>query len=83
MIKSHSNFMQNPFSITWYKNWTFQIVYMAGGIFLEAKGLGIIIRKPFFPTEDLLMAADKLIYGENKNRQSLFNSWKQKKLIRN
>ena len=32
--------------------------------------------------ESSLMAADKLIYGENKNRQSLFNSWKQQKLIR-
>ena len=71
--------MSNPFSIYWNKNWTFQIVHMQGGIFLEAKGLGIIIRKPFSPTENLLTSADDLVYGEDKNRKSLFNSWKLKK----
>ena len=71
--------MHNPFSIYWNKNWTFQIVQMEGGIFLEAKGLGVFIRKPFLATEDPLTAADKLVYSEDKNRKSLFNSWKSKK----
>tara|TARA_Y100001968_G_scaffold124927_1_gene113902 strand:+ start:284 stop:490 length:207 start_codon:yes stop_codon:yes gene_type:complete len=68
--------MNNPFSIYWNKNWTFQIVHMEGGIFLEAKGLGVRIRKPFLPTENPLTAADNLVYTEDKNRISLYNSWK-------
>ena len=70
--------MHNPFSIYWNKNWTFQIVHMEGGIYLEAKGLGILLRKPFLATDNPLAAADDLVYSEDKNRKSLFNSWKSK-----
>ena len=49
---------------------------MEGGIYLEAKGLGILIRKPFLPNENPIIAADKLVYSEDKNRKSLFKSWK-------
>ena len=73
--------MNNPFTIYWNKNWTFQIVHMEGGIYLEAKGLGILIRKRFLPTENPLIAADKLIYSEDKIRQSLFKSWKIKNMM--
>ena len=72
--------MHNPFSLYWNKNWTFQIVHMEGGIYLEAKGLGIQLRKPFLPNENPLIAADNLVYGEDLYRKSLFKSWK--KLIR-
>ena len=72
--------MNNPFSIYWNRNWTFQIVHMEGGIFLEAKGLGIRIRKPFLPTDNPLTAADNLIYSEDRNRRSLYNSWKSTSL---
>ena len=68
--------MHNPFSLYWNKQWTFQIVHMEGGIYLEAKGLGILIRQPFSPNENPLMAADGLVYNEDKNRNSLFNTWK-------
>tara|TARA_Y100001968_G_C19183624_1_gene631654 strand:- start:489 stop:710 length:222 start_codon:yes stop_codon:yes gene_type:complete len=68
--------MGNPFSLYWNKNWTFQIVHMEGGIYLEAIGLGIRLRKPFIPSENPLRAADSLVYGEDKNRKSLLNSWK-------
>ncbi len=68
--------MNNPFRLYWNKNWTFQIVHMEGGIYLEAKGLGIQLRTPFEPTENPLIAADHLVYIEDKNRKSLFNSWK-------
>ena len=71
--------MSNPFTINWNKNWTFQIVHMEGGIYLEAKGLGILLRKPFSANENPLSAADDLVYGEDKYRKSLFNSWKSKK----
>ena len=71
--------MHNPFSIYWNKNWTFQIVHMEGGIYIEAKGLGISIRKPLSATESPFTAADKLVYSEDKNRKSLFNSWKLNK----
>ena len=71
--------MKNPFTIYWNKNWTFQLVHMEGGIFLEAKGLGIKIRKPFLPTESPLTAADNLVSKEDKNRQALFNSWTSRK----
>ena len=53
---------------------------MEGGIYLEAKGLGVLIRKPFLATENLLTAADNLVYSEDKNRKSLFNSWKSTKI---
>ena len=71
--------MKNPFYLYWNKNWTFKIVHMDGGTFIEAKGLGILIKKPFLPTESPIDAADNLIYREDKNRKSLFNSWKSKK----
>ena len=32
--------MQNPFSIYWNTNWTFQIVDMEGGIFIKKKDWG-------------------------------------------
>ena len=72
--------MHNPFTLYWNKNWTFQIVHMEGGIFIEAKGLGALIRKPLLATESPFTAADKLVYSEDKNRKSLFNSWKIKKI---
>ena len=81
MNKSHSIFMNNPFSLHWNRNWTFQLVHMEGGIYLEAKGLGISIRKSFLLTENLLDAADNLVNNEDKNRQSLFNSWNARNLI--
>ncbi len=52
---------------------------MQGGIHIEAEGLGILIRRPLLATESPFTAADNLIYIEDKNRQSLFNSWKTKK----
>ena len=72
--------MHNPFSIYWNKNWTFQIVHMEGGIYIEAKGLGVSIRKPFYPNKNRLIEADNLVYSEDKNRESLFNSWKSKRI---
>ncbi len=73
--------MKNPFTIHWKKNWIFQIVHLEGGIYLEAKGFGIMLRKPFLPTENPLIAADNLVYSEDKNRKYLFNSWKSKNSI--
>ena len=70
--------MHNPFSIYWNKNWTFQIVHMEGGIHIEAKGLGVSLRAPFMPNDNPLIAADNLILREEKNRKSLYNSWKLK-----
>ena len=49
---------------------------MEGGIYIEAKGLGALIRKPFLANESPFTAADNLVYNEDKNRKSLFNSWK-------
>ena len=77
-LKSRSVYISNPFTLYWKKNWTFQIVHMEGGIFLEAKGLGVSLRAPFFPNENPLIAADSLILREEKNRRSLYNSWKMK-----
>ena len=51
---------------------------MEGGIHIEAKGLGVRIRKPLLATESPLTAADNLVYVEDKNRKSFFNSWKSK-----
>ena len=52
---------------------------MEGGIHIEGKGLGILIRKPYFPAENLLNADDNLVYFKDKNRKSLFKHWKSKK----
>ena len=54
--------MHNPFSLSWNKDWTFQLVHMEGGIYIEAKGLGVFIRKPYFPAKYILNAADNLVY---------------------
>tara|TARA_B100000579_G_C22515019_1_gene703399 strand:+ start:97 stop:360 length:264 start_codon:yes stop_codon:yes gene_type:complete len=78
VFKNSGAYISNPFSIYWKKNWTFQIVHMEGGIHLEAKGLGISLRAPFLPNDNPLLAADSLILKEEKNRRSLYNSWKLK-----
>ena len=77
-LKSHCVHISNPFKLYWKNNWTFQIVHMEGGIHIEAKGLGISIRAPFEPIDNPMIAADSLILREEKNRQSLYNSWKLK-----
>ena len=71
-------YSSNPFSLYWNKNCTFQIVHMEGGIHIEAKGLGVCLKAPFLPTENPMFAADSLICSEDKNRKSLYNSWKLK-----
>ena len=53
---------------------------MEGGIFIEAKGMGALIRKPLLANESPFSAADNLVFIEDKNRKSLLNSWKSKKL---
>ena len=77
-FKTRGVHISNPFKLHWKKNWTFQIVHMEGGIHIEAKGLGISIRAPFEPNDNPMIAADSLILREEKNRQSLYNSWKLK-----
>ena len=52
---------------------------MEGGIYIEAKGLGALIRKPLLATESPFTAAYNLVYIEDKNRNHLFNSWMSKK----
>ena len=71
--------MHNPFSLYWNKDWTFQLIHMKGEIYIEAKGFRILIRKPYFPTGNLLNADDNLVYFKDKNRKSLFKHWKSKK----
>ena len=77
-FKTRGVYISNPFKLHWKKNWTFQIVHMEGGIHIEAKGLGISTRAPFEPSDNPMIAADSLILKEEKNRQSLYNSWKLK-----
>ena len=60
------------------KNWTFQIVQMEGRIHIEAKGLDISLKDPFMQNDNPLIAADSLILREEKNRKSLYNSWKKR-----
>jgi len=81
-FKSRGMYISNPFSLYWKKSWTFQIVHMEGGIHIEAKGLGVSLRAPFMPNDNPLIAADNLILREEKNRKSLYNSCKIKKLIK-
>ena len=72
--------MKNPFSIYWNKNWTFQIVHMEGGIYIEAKGLSALISRPLLATKSQFTAPDNLVRGEDKNRKYLFNSWKSQQI---
>ena len=81
-LKCRGLYISNPFSLYWKKSWTFQIVHMEGGIHIEAKGLGVSLRAPFMPNDNPLIAADNLILREEKNRKSLYNSWKSQKLIK-
>ena len=81
-MKSRGIYIRNPFSLYWKKSWTFQIVNMEGGIHSEAKGLGVLLRPLFMLNDNPLIAADNLILREEKNRKSLYNSWKSKKLIK-
>ena len=81
-VKSSGVYISNPFSLYWKKNWTFQIVHMEGCIHIEAKGLGVSLRAPFMPNDNPLIAGDSLIIREEKNKKSLYNSWKSKKLIK-
>ena len=77
-FKSSGVYRSNPFNLYWKKNWTFQIVHMEGGIYIEAQGLGVSLRAPFLPNDNPMIAADSLILREEKNRRSLYNSWKLK-----
>ena len=77
-FKSSGVYISNPFKLYWEKNWTFQIVHMEGGIHIEAKGLGISLRAPFLPNDNMLIAADRLILKEEKYRNSLYNAWKSR-----
>ena len=52
---------------------------MGGGIYIEAKGLEVKIRKPLLANESPFNAADNLVYSEDKNRNYLLNSWNFKK----
>ena len=81
--KNHRKYNTNPFSLYWKKNWTFQIVHMEGGIHIEAKGLGVSLKAPFLPQDNPMLAADQLILREEKNRRSLYNSWKLKEINHN
>tara|TARA_Y100001968_G_scaffold12501_1_gene10349 strand:+ start:4897 stop:5160 length:264 start_codon:yes stop_codon:yes gene_type:complete len=81
-FKSRGVYISKPFSIYWKKSWTFQMVHMEGGIYIEAKGLGVSLRAPFMPNDNPLIAADSLILREEKNRKSLYNSWKLKKVTK-
>jgi len=46
-VKSRGVYLSNPFSFYWKKSWTSQIVHMEGGIHIEAKGLGVLLRTRF------------------------------------
>tara|TARA_Y100001968_G_C19371767_1_gene725476 strand:- start:349 stop:561 length:213 start_codon:yes stop_codon:yes gene_type:complete len=70
--------MKNPFEINWAHGWTFQIVHVEGGSKIEGYGFGIRIQGALVPTESPLMAADRLVFNEDRKRKSLFNTWKSK-----
>ena len=51
-VKSRGVYMSNPFSLYWKKSCTFQRVHMEGGIHVEAKGLGTLLRAPFMSNDN-------------------------------
>ena len=53
---------------------------MEGGIYIEAKGLGVLIRKSLLATESPFTAADNLVHSEDKYRKFLYNYWKSKSI---
>tara|TARA_Y100001968_G_C18815078_1_gene461955 strand:+ start:284 stop:457 length:174 start_codon:yes stop_codon:yes gene_type:complete len=55
---------------------------MEEGPYIEAKRLGTLIRKPLLANKSTFNAANKLVHVEDKNRTSLFNSWKSKTINR-
>ena len=52
---------------------------MEGEIHIEAKGLGVLIRKPLSSNESPFTAEDNLVHIEDENRKSLLKSWKSRK----
>ena len=64
-----SDCMHNPFSIYWIKNWTFQIVHMEGGIYIEAKTIQDgVLQDVMFMSGDIgsaaLVFSKKLLISE-------------------
>ena len=53
---------------------------MQEGIYIKAKCMWILLRKPLSPTGNPLIATDKLVYKEDKNRKSLVNYYKSTKI---
>ena len=67
--------MTNPFSVRWLAGWTFQTVFMAGEVQVEAHGFGICLRTPVLPGESPVSAADRLVLAEDQRRRALHNAW--------
>jgi hypothetical protein len=67
--------MANPFSVRWLAGWTFQTVFMDGGVQVEAHGFGICLRTPVLAGESPLAAADRLVLAEDRRRRALHNAW--------
>jgi hypothetical protein len=67
--------MSNPFSVRWLAGWTFQTVWMEGGVQVEAHGFGICLRSPMLPGESPVVAADRLVLAEDRRRRALHNAW--------
>ena len=63
--------MTNPFKLYWAEDWTFQIVHMEGGIYIEAHSLDICLRSLFSPSDNPLIAADRLIFQNDDKKKRL------------
>ena len=66
---------QNPFYLGWNKGWSF-LFYLEGGTpKIEASGFGISMSTDIKRGESPSQTADRLIFKEQRNRNSRYYSW--------
>lgn len=65
----------NPFNLSWAKDWTFTLLLEGGLSKVEAKGLGVIVSSYINYGESPKETADRIIFKEEKRRKSLYYSW--------
>ena len=67
----------NPFYLRWNKDWIFTLFLEGGKTKIAARGLGVIIINDILFGETPPEAADRLILKEDRNRKSLYYSWRR------
>ena len=63
---------QNPFHISWNKNWYFLFYLQGGTTKIEANGFGIAVTINIKKGESPAPTGDRLVFKEQQNRKSRY-----------